>query len=68
MGEYIREKTAAQEEQRAAKIVDEVSQMLAEWEASGELASDFAKRLVFYFARHSDDVLQASKELQGASR
>jgi DNA-binding transcriptional regulator YiaG len=42
-----------------AALVYEVSEMLEEWEASGELASDFAVRLLQYLREHGQQVLQA---------
>ena len=46
-------------------LVSEIADMLEEWEASSELTSDFARRLVDHFLKNRDQILQISPEANG---
>jgi hypothetical protein len=54
---------AMAERASAREMVDEVAHMLTDWEQSDELAGEFSLRLIAYFARHVDDLLQVKGKL-----
>ena len=45
-----------------AALVREIAIMLGDWEASGELASEFAIRLLAFFRKCQDQILQFGPE------
>lgn len=48
----------------APELVMTVGALLTQWEGSDQLASEFAKRLVLFFAGHLNELLEAKRELE----